>query len=235
MPRWIDDAMGRLCSRAYAWACQRLYHELAWAYDWVSLLVSAGRWPHWRRLALDFIGPGPGVELGFGTGALLAELTHRGIGPVIGVEPSWAMQQVARRRFARCPQPPIRLQARAQALPLADASMDWVLATFPAPYILEEKTLDECRRVLRLPTGRLVVVGLWVDLTSPWRRLMPAFYGRPSSRQVSTWEARLVAAGFTPTWNEVVDGPARVAVLVANLAPGSQGVADGVSREARCV
>ncbi len=232
MPRWIGNVRGRLYSRAYAWACQRLYHELAWAYDWVSLLVSAGRWPRWRRLALDFIGPGSGVELGFGTGALLAELAQRGVGPVIGVEPSWAMQQVARRRFARWGKPPIRLQARAQALPLADGSMDWVLATFPAPYILEAETLAECRRILRPSTGRLVVVGLWVALASPWRWLMPVFYGRPSRAQISKWEARLAAAGFDSTWHEWADGPAQVGVLVARPAPQAQGLADGAGREA---
>ena len=30
----------RLIARAYAWAYQRLYHELAWSYDIISWLVS---------------------------------------------------------------------------------------------------------------------------------------------------------------------------------------------------
>ena len=28
--------------RLYLWACHRLYNEFAWAYDWVSWLVSLG-------------------------------------------------------------------------------------------------------------------------------------------------------------------------------------------------
>ncbi len=37
------------------WLFDLLYHELAWAYDPVSALVSGGRWRDWQRVALPFL------------------------------------------------------------------------------------------------------------------------------------------------------------------------------------
>ncbi len=49
-------------ARLYLWACHRLYNEFAWAYDWVSWLVSLGHWWGWRLAALDHVcdSPHPG-------------------------------------------------------------------------------------------------------------------------------------------------------------------------------
>jgi ubiquinone/menaquinone biosynthesis C-methylase UbiE len=215
--------------RAYLWACDRLYHELAGSYDPISWLVSLGGWDSWRRLALDDV-QGHVLELGYGTGALLATLAAAGR-PVVGLELSPAMQQVAARRFARAGVQPPQVRADAAALPLAAASFNTVLATFPAPYILAPATLAECRRVLK-PGGRLVVVGMWAR--APRRsplRLIPMFYGSPTPAQTARLLDHFSAAGFTARleWRAAPRG--EVAVLVAT--PGIGGTQNRIHSRRR--
>lgn len=194
----------------YLWACERLYHELAPSYDLVSRLVSAGAWPRWRRLALTHLRGRCVLEIGFGTGELLAETAARGW-DVTGLERSPAMQAVAlARRGLAVP----RVQAAAQAMPFAPASFDSILATFPAPYILEPATLHECRRVLRAG-GRLVVAGLWVRLASSrMRPFAPVFYADPTTPQLEAIACRLQEAGFVATWHWAAAGWADLPILV---------------------
>ena len=59
-----DIRSDSIVGTAYLWLCRRLYHELAWSYDIVADLVSAGQWDAWRRSVL---GPGAGHG-GGGTG-----------------------------------------------------------------------------------------------------------------------------------------------------------------------
>lgn len=197
----------------YLWACERLYHELAPAYDLISRGVSAGAWPQWRRLALAHVAAGPLLEIGFGTGELLGELAARGC-DVTGLELSPAMHAVAAQRLAQRAPAPSRVQAGAQAMPFAAGSFDTVIATFPAPYILEPATLGECRRVLRAG-GRLVVAGLWVRLANPsLRALPPVFYADPTPAQMDTITRRVADAGFDVAWRWERAGWADLPILV---------------------
>lgn len=197
----------------YLWACERLYHELAPAYDLISRGVSAGAWPQWRRLALAHVSAGPLLEIGFGTGELLAELAAQGF-DVTGLELSPAMHAVAARHLMQRGAAAPRIQARAEAMPFAGGSFDMVLSTFPAPYILEPATLRECYRVLR-PGGRLIVSGLWVRLADPRLRLLaPIFYADPSPAQMEAITQRVVEAGFRVTWQWEQAGWAELPILV---------------------
>lgn len=204
------SALGRACSRAYLWACERLYHECAWAYEAAAWAVSAGRWDGWRRLALEQA-RGRVLELGFGPGALLEQAARRGL-DITGLEPSAAMQRQAGRRLAAAGVHPPRVQGRSQALPFAAGSFDTVLSTFPAGYIAAPATAVEVARVLR-PGGRLVVVGLWV------RRAGEAGQGflaaDPAPGVQAAFAETLAAAGLAPAWGEVADGRARVGLVVA--------------------
>ena len=215
--------------RLYGWACERLYAELAWSYNLVSWLVSLGWWDQWRAVALPYV-QGPRVlEIGFGTGELLPRLAARAVLPV-GLELSPAMHRQAHRKLWRLGLTLPLVQARAQAMPFADHSFDTLIATFPAPYILESTTLAECARLLALPPtvtssaiaaqrrrgGQLVIVGLWVDFAQPqWARWLPLFYGRPSVAAIERLTDLFTTAGFCPTLVDRPVGPFRVGVVIA--------------------
>jgi SAM-dependent methyltransferase len=133
----------------------------------------------------------------------------------MGLELSPAMQAVAARRLALWAAAPPRVQAPAQQMPFAGGSFDSIVATFPAPYILEADTLAECARVLR-PGGRLVVAGLWVRLgDARLRRLAPFFYTDPPASSIAAIAERVAASGFAVAWHAQAAGWAEVPVLLA--------------------
>lgn len=202
-------------ARVYQWACARLYHEFASVYDPVSVAVSLGHWHAWRRVALEFVQGTTVLELGCGTGALLPELAE-GNRFVVGLDLSAQMLDVAGRRRAAGVNTSLT-RGRGQALPFPAGVFDAVVATFPAPYILEAATLVEAARVLR-NDGRLIVAGLWVQPHNPLRRL-PVLYGRPDAQRQAALEQRCAAAGLRPSLTEVRAGAADVAVLVGEKAP----------------
>jgi ubiquinone/menaquinone biosynthesis C-methylase UbiE len=225
----------------YLWACERLYHEFAGGYDVISRLVSAGAWSAWRRSVLPHIKGARLLEIGFGTGELLAELaevqeTRRvqtnlqapgelrpssaaacGWAGVTGLELSPEMHVVAARHLANGGLFVPRVQAPAGAMPFRDASFDTVVSTFPAPYILDPVTLAECARVLQ-PGGRLVVAGLWVRLHDErLRRALPVFYADPPAAYYEEITRRVEHAGFHATWHHEPTGWAEVPVLIGEL------------------
>jgi ubiquinone/menaquinone biosynthesis C-methylase UbiE len=203
--------------KCYAWACERLYHEMAWVYDMVSWLVSAGRWAVWRRSALGYLPEQAGLcvlEIGFGTGELLLDLAQR-YGAVYGLELSPAMQAVTRHKLRRRGITAAVVRAQAQAMPLADAQFDAILATFPAPYILDPATLAECARTLRTD-GRLIIAGLWVSVKpAALARLLPLFYGDLAPDLWQTIAQRMAAAGLYAEVDYYADSPFQVGVIVA--------------------
>ena len=210
---WLSRRSG--VQRVYGWACERLYHEWAWGYDRVAWGVSLGRWAAWRRLALDQLRPEESqiLEIGFGTGALLAEIAQSGR-RVIGLEPSWQMQRVAGQRRRHQGLRPPRVAALAQAMPFSGRAFDAVIATFPAPYILDPATLHECARVVR-SGGRLIVAGLWVTPAVRWlAQASPVFFGRPGAHVFATVEQRLAQAGFSCHILEQRCGWANVGLIV---------------------
>lgn len=204
-----------LLGRLYLWATHRLYNEFAWSYDLAAWIVSAGRWDRWRRMALDYVKQQPVLEVGFGTGHLLAAMAERGW-PAVGIDLSPAMQRQAaatlRRRGIYAP----RLQGRAQQLPFAGESLGSVIATFPAEYIVDPASLAEFQRVLK-PGGRLIVAGLFVTLDTErlaWRWLNRQIVGAASPSPLARVGQRLAAAGLAMQvlWRD--DPPWRVPVIV---------------------
>jgi len=153
--------MWRWIARIYFWLAERLYNELAWAYDPVSALVSLGNWDDWRRLALIEPLGARVLEIGFGTGVLQLELSKKAV-QVYGLDRSWAMQRVTDRKARRAGARLRCVQGESQRLPYPDGCFDTILATFPAGYIGEAQTWREVQRCLRRPGGRFIVSGLIV-------------------------------------------------------------------------
>jgi SAM-dependent methyltransferase len=128
-----------------------LYTRLAWSYDIVAWLVSAGHWYRWGRAALPFIEEGPVLEVGCGRGRLLhpiANLGHR----VLGVDRSLTMA-----RYAATSGEPV-LCASGQQLPIPAGAVGTLITIFPAPYVIDPETQREFARVVK-PGG----LWLWVD------------------------------------------------------------------------
>lgn len=191
--RWI--------AKAYYWLAERLYHELAWAYDPASWLVSLGKWPTWRREVLPFIAGRRVLEIGFGTGELLCELARRGFA-VYGLDRSVAMQNITAGKLRRHDLSWIpRVCGTAQRLPFPPDCFDTVIATFPSQYIYDPGTLSEVSRVLHasktesgIPGGRFIVVGLTINQEGKSLGGIPVHHLlEPDDQELSTarWEIQI--------------------------------------------
>lgn len=208
----MDLSPERLRRRLVQFALRRLYHELAGAYDFVSRIVSRGRWRDWQRSALPYLNGPRVVELGCGTGDLILDLAEAGRRP-IGVDASIQMLRVARRKLevAGARQPVMLVQAHAQALPLLEGQAHSVVATFPTPYILDPAVHREIGRVLA-PDGRLVVVnGGRLEESDRWSWILNRGFdligGRGLDRVAKTDFARL---GFALEHRKLSLGPSTV-------------------------
>ena len=190
-----------------------LYNQLAWAYDPVSWAVSLGRWDGWRRAALPFVRGERVLEVGFGTGELLA-LLHCGQRQVIGIEPSAAMQRISARKLRQRAQPVPRLQGTAQRLPFADHAFDSIVCTFPASFILDRRVQQEFARCLQ-PGGRLIVVEIALATPAPLLRLLFQLVFPSPPEFSDKLDHALGAAELTRTEQLIGEGPVRPLVIVA--------------------
>ncbi len=201
-------------TRLYAWACNLIYNELAGQYDLISWLVSAGQWRRWQRHVWRYCRGQRLLDLGCGSGAMLVD-GQRVTPQLVGLDLSPSMIAISHRRAIAARSHFKLVQGSGLYLPFADAAFDTVLATFPAGYILEAKTLAEVRRVL-CTGGRFVALGLWVQLRgglpTGW---LPVFYGKPSDAVLARIAHTVAQAGFQPQWEEVQEGFVTIGILIA--------------------
>lgn len=152
------DLPTRLQARrsAFSWFLDRLYADLAWAYDPASWLVSGGRWRDWQRAALPYLRRSRILEVGPGPGHFLHDLARHGF-DVYAIDRSTAMWRRAGRRLESIGKPGRMVGGDARILPFADGSFDCLVYTFPTGVVREEAFWREAARVLR-PGGRVVLV-----------------------------------------------------------------------------
>lgn len=208
-----------------------LYRSRA-LYWLASTIPFAGQWRVWQRLVLPRLIGHDVLEVGCGTGTLLADMIARGY-TCVAVDRSPQMVAATRRELrarglSTHPEQVVR-QASVQALPFADASFDSVVSTFPTGYIADPATLREISRVLR-SGGRFVVV-LGATLLPTRAALRPfvwfqdLVYGRNvparpvaddsrGGERPTAGLARLVADSGLAARPEVVRGPFWEAYLV---------------------
>lgn len=133
-----------------------LYHQFAWAYDFVAAVVSLRRWNTWVHQALPYINRERILEIGFGPGHLLysALQQHKNI---VGIDES---KQMVRRAFKLTSTivnfPPL-VRGDILALPFPSQYFDQVVSTFPSEYIFNKTAITEIYRVL-LPGGQLIIL-----------------------------------------------------------------------------
>lgn len=190
--------------RFQQWAFDRLYASGRWLYDPLTRLLFGPEWERWRAIVLDEIEEGPVLDLGCGTGALLESLASRGHWAV-GVDASPAMLAAAERR-RRETGPFGLVRADARLLPIADGALGAVVATFPAPFILDPQVTGEIVRTLR-PGGIVtIVIGGAIDRWERWRwpirEALSLFYGR-SNRAEHPKGDLLTHPLLDGTWREV--------------------------------
>lgn len=205
----------RLWYRFVKFAFRRFYNEFAWTYDVVSRIVSRGRWHHWQRAALPELRGDRVLEIAFGTGNLLWDMTIKGY-RCIGVDLSPYMARITARKFRRRGgQAPI-CRARAQELPFPDMAFDSVVVTFPDYFIIDPLAQEEVARVL-MPGGRLIVVdGGHILRDDPWSRFLNwAFRITVSPRSQQVAENSFSHPRFTIERREVLDEWSMVGVVVA--------------------
>jgi ubiquinone/menaquinone biosynthesis C-methylase UbiE len=214
------------------------YNPCAFTYDFVSALVSRGRWRDWTRAAIPRLTGTRVLEVPCGTGNLLLDLCAAGYAP-IGVDLSASMLNITRRKFGRNSVRPRLARARAQALPFPDGAFDSVVMTFPPGFVYDSSAFGELRRVLD-ERGRLI----WVDgarfTSGVWGRLVNRWtgYGGGEIEFERTIKQVLARAGFDAQVKWVEDDASIVAVAVATKAVGSRqtgSTGDGRLRTGYCL
>jgi len=146
--------------------------------------------PGWPAEAIAWLlGPEPldVLDLGAGTGKLTAALLAAGH-RVTALEPSAGMREVL---TARAPAATV-LDGRAEEVPLAEGSVDAVVAGSAFHWFDREPTLDEIGRVLR-PPGVFGLLGNRYDTSIDWQRRL---------RKVSS-AGEIYRAGHWPSQDEL--------------------------------
>jgi demethylmenaquinone methyltransferase/2-methoxy-6-polyprenyl-1,4-benzoquinol methylase len=143
-----------------------MFDAIAPRYDLVNRVMTGGLDQRWRRRTLEALAlPGGSrlVDLGAGTGDLV-RLARRAGHQVVAIDLSWQMLATGRAR-----EPFTAAQADAEALPIADGSVDGVVSGFALRNLRDLGTaLAEAARVLR-PGGRLALLEVAAPAPGPLR------------------------------------------------------------------
>ena len=203
-----------LLSRLLTWGLSvffyLLYNPMAWTYDWVAAIVSVGRWKTWVLSVMPDLPGSYILEIGHGPGHLQISLSQKQRA-AFGIDRSRQMGRIAQRRLHALGLDCSLVNGMAQYLPYRSRSFNQVVATFPAPFIIEKRTLEEIYRVL-IPGGTLIIIPVaWITGSSPIDRMAASIF-------------RLL--GQAPDWDDINLQPFREAGFIATVErreiPGSE-------------
>src|SRR5258706_129937 len=195
-----------------------LYHQFAFAYDFVAVTVSLGQWKNWVSSILPFITGTRVLEIGHGPGHLQRLLLSRGLDSV-AIDESKPMGLLAKRNTNG---KATLTRALAQGLPFTDSSFDTAIATFPAEYITDPLTLAEVRRCLS-DGGRFIVLPVALQMgRKPLDRVMSLLFRVTHQSPVDPLEvvreklkAPFVEAGFEVEIKELQVKSSLLLVIIA--------------------
>jgi SAM-dependent methyltransferase len=138
-----------------------LYHPMAWMYDLVAAVVSAGRWKKWVWATVPYLN-GPNIlELGHGPGHLQSRLSAEGHA-IVGIDRSRQMGRQAYRRLSHSQASPQLVRSNANALPFRSRFFNTVIATFPTEYISDPAAISEIYRVLSTGGKLVILLSAWI-------------------------------------------------------------------------
>ena len=207
--------------RLIRFAFWALYNPLAWTYDWVSRAVSLGHWRDWQRAALPELRGTRILELAFGTGDMLLDLSAMHY-RAVGLDLSPHMVRIAGQKLHRRGTPVPLVRGRTERLPFADASFESVLSTFPSEFIVDPDTLREISRVL-CPGGRAVIVAmaqLTFERWNVWAQFLEWLYRITGQRgPLPDLGPQLAALDlqYLPMWKATANGSVLLVVLERHL------------------
>jgi len=159
-------------------------------------------WYQWVNTALPFLDQGPVLELGFGTGHLLGELSKRRI-DVVGLDNSLYMVKLSNYGLRKNGISPQTVNGKAQCLPFSHHLFQRIVSTFPSPYILEHQTLLEIGRVLS-PGGLVVIIpSAWITGASLQHRLAAYLFRVTNQASPTVIELDDAYAGFIAGLKEI--------------------------------
>jgi len=144
---------GRLISSLLNVFFKLLYSHLAWLYDLVAWIVSAGSWWEWQKSALPEQVHGSILDLGTGTGHLLRDLLLQDFN-ITGMDKSRQMVSITRKKLLKNGLPSALVRADVHRIPFPACSFDLLIATFPPRSLLQPKSASEYFRLLK-PGGQL--------------------------------------------------------------------------------
>ena len=127
------------------------------SYDHVARLATIGRDSAWKREIIEAVGSQNSVlELASGTGILSLMLANTGKN-VTGIDLTFEYLRASKLKLKAA-----IVQGTAEVLPYKSESFDAVVSSYLAKYVDIQRTVNECRRVLR-PGG----VAVFHDFTYP--------------------------------------------------------------------
>ena len=216
-----NTTIQRIIGSIFSFIFNLLYNQFAWTYDLVAWIVSGGLWNRWAASTLGHIEQdGLTLELGFGPGHLMkkALLSNKNI---YGVDISRNMTRICANRLKKANLPLHISQANATQLPFEANTFTEVVATFPAPYILDSKTLSEIHRILQIKGKFIIAPTAWSTSKAPIQRFFSWLFNlstntsNPPSANLARALKQIKKHGFTASSELITVERSQVLLITA--------------------